>query len=118
MSLDNPELRVLRDRIASPTNVSISPWVNEPFPAWNEILTSHDLARLTRRHCWILGALSFIGRFPKKRNFRGQPIGWLRAEVDDWLRGHQRVRTPCSKRRVARGSTEGGHQDFRQGFSR
>jgi predicted DNA-binding transcriptional regulator AlpA len=83
-------------------DVPLSRWVNEPFPAWSEILTSHEVARLTRRHRWILSALSFVGRFPKKREFHGRPIGWVRTDVNHWLRGRRHVQAQCSKLRAGR----------------
>ena len=66
-------------------DLSISRWVNEPYPALNELLSSHDVARLTRRPCWVLNGLSLIGRFPKKLRFRGRGIGWRRSEVLEWI---------------------------------
>jgi predicted DNA-binding transcriptional regulator AlpA len=65
--------------------VTISPWVNEPIPDLREILCARDVARLTRRPGWILYGLALIGRFPRKRRYRGRPIGWQRLEVLDWL---------------------------------
>jgi hypothetical protein len=65
--------------------VTISPWVNEPIPDLREILCARDVARLTRRPGWILFGLALIGRFPRKRRYRGRPIGWQRLEVLDWL---------------------------------
>ena len=46
--------RVLAGRAGTPgvrstELVRLSKWVNEPYPPWTEILTAHDLARLTRR---------------------------------------------------------------------
>jgi predicted DNA-binding transcriptional regulator AlpA len=66
-------------------SVSLSPWVNEPLPPWHQILTAHDVARLTRRNRWMLTALTLIGRFPEKRRFRGRAVGWSRQDVDQWL---------------------------------
>lgn len=71
-------------------NVSLSRWVNEPFPPWNDILTAHEVARLTRRHRWIVSTLTLLGRFPKKQRFRGRRIGWLRSDVVHWLAKNQR----------------------------
>jgi hypothetical protein len=68
--------------------VSISKWVNEALPPWSEILSAHDVARLTRRHRWILSALSFMRRFPRRRHFHGRPIGWHRRDVARWLECH------------------------------
>ena len=65
--------------------VSISKWVNEKAPPWDDILTAHDVARLTRRHRWHLSALMWIGRFPAQQRFRGRRLGWLRSDVVNWL---------------------------------
>lgn len=70
---------------ACATPVTISRWVNEHYPALNELLSSHDVARLTRRPRWVLTGLSLIGRFPRKLKFRGRAIGWSRSEVLDWM---------------------------------
>jgi hypothetical protein len=67
------------------TFVSISRWVNQPLPPWNQILTAHDVARLTRRPCWVLCGLSWIWRFPKKLRYEGRRIGWLRSDVLNWM---------------------------------
>jgi predicted DNA-binding transcriptional regulator AlpA len=66
--------------------VSLSKWVNEKLPPWTELLTAHEVARLTRRHRWILSALTLLGRFPKQERFRGRAIGWKRHDVERWLR--------------------------------
>lgn len=68
-----------------PPAVRISPWVNEPFPDVRGILCSRDLARLTRRPRWELFGLALIGKFPRKKRYRGRPIGWCRAEVLEWM---------------------------------
>lgn len=65
--------------------LTISRWVNEPYPPLNELLSSHDVARLTRRPRWLLSGLSLIGRFPKKFKFQGRGIGWRRSEVLEWM---------------------------------
>ncbi|MGO8975723.1 MAG: helix-turn-helix transcriptional regulator [Steroidobacteraceae bacterium] len=66
-------------------NVRVSPRVNEKLPALDQILSAHDVARLTRRDRWVLYALSFLGRFPRKQRFRGHAIGWDRVEILEWL---------------------------------
>ncbi len=65
--------------------VSLSRWVNERLPSCQEILTDHDVARLTRRPQWVLAALTLLGRFPSKQRFHGRRIGWRRHEVLLWL---------------------------------
>jgi hypothetical protein len=65
--------------------VTISPWVNEPLPDIQGILCSCDLARLTRRPRWVLCALALMGKFPRKKRYRGRLVGWCRAEVLEWM---------------------------------
>ena len=67
------------------SSVVTSPWVNEPRPPLHKLLSSHDVARLTRRPSWLLTSLSLIGRFPKKAKFQGRAIGWRQSEVLDWM---------------------------------
>jgi len=81
--------------------VRLSKWVNEPYPPWAEILTAHDVARLTRRHRWMLSALVAVGCFPQKRRFRGRAVGWHRCDVERWVRQAQ-PGSP-SRNREARG---------------
>lgn len=74
-----------RTQEAAHVPLSISKWVNERYPPLNELLSAHDVARLTRRPRWMLSGLCLIGRFPKKLTFRGRGIGWRRSEVLDWM---------------------------------
>src|SRR5262245_44777940 len=66
-------------------DVSLSRWVNEPFPPWRDLLTARDVSRLTRRSKWAVYGLVLVGRFPRKRRFRGRAVGWLRSDVHEWL---------------------------------
>ena len=70
---------------ASSRNVVLSPWVNEALPAWEDLLSAHDVARLTRRPRWVLASLVLLGRFPRKCRYHGRGIGWLRSDVLAWL---------------------------------
>ena len=66
--------------------VSISRWVNDPYPAWDRILTAHDVAlRLIRRPPWMLCSVVALWRFPKRQRFRGKHIGWLKADLLEWM---------------------------------
>jgi hypothetical protein len=88
--------------------VRISPWVNEPLPDVRGILCSRDLARLTRRPRWELCGLALIGKFPRKKRYRGRPIGWCKSEVLEWMTrkltvtavDHERLNAPrrCERR--------------------
>jgi len=52
--------RVLAGRAVTPgvlpssESIRLSKWVNELYLPWAEILTAHDVARLTRRYRWML----------------------------------------------------------------
>jgi len=70
---------------ASVYRVSLSPYVNERFPNWEELLSAHDVARLTRRPRWLVLSLTFLGRFPRKCRYHGRGVGWQRGEVMRWL---------------------------------
>src|SRR6185437_14844209 len=83
MAIDESGLRIL-DR-GRAQRVSLSKWVNEKFPSFQELLTAHDVARLTRRHRWALTTLTLFGRFPRRKRFHGRRIGWLRSDVLEWL---------------------------------
>src|SRR5260370_41994800 len=85
--------------------ISISRWVNEPYPAWDQILTAHDVARLVRRPRWVLSSMAAVGRFPRKQRFRGKRIGWLKADILEWMTRRAGFRlaaaqqSPISRRR-------------------
>lgn len=79
--------------LAASYRVSLSPYVNEQFPNWEELLSAHDVARLTRRPRWMLLSLVLFGRFPRKRRFHGRGIGWLRSDVVHWLSKDLRATT-------------------------
>ena len=66
--------------------VALSRWVNERPLAWQDILSAHDVARLTRRPNWLLCGLALVGRFPRKCQYRGRRIGWMRTDVLDWMK--------------------------------
>jgi hypothetical protein len=56
-------------------NISLSKYVNERIPAWEQLLSAHDVARLTRRPKWVLLSMMMLGRFPRKQRFHGRGIG-------------------------------------------
>ena len=65
--------------------VSLSPWVNELLPAFEELLTARDVARLTRRARWMVASLALLGRLPRQRRYHGRRIGWIRSEIYEWI---------------------------------
>jgi predicted DNA-binding transcriptional regulator AlpA len=104
---------VVAEQKTNAATVTISPWVNEPLPDLQGILSSRDLARLTRRSRWMLCGLALIGRFPRKKRYRGGLAGWCRAEVLEWMtrelsvetESHERLNRPrrCSRRHPRQG---------------
>jgi hypothetical protein len=98
---------------ARATVVTISPWVNEPLLNLQGILCSRDLARLTRRPRWMLCGLALIGKFPRRKRYRGRVVGWCRAEVVEWMTreltvaadDHERLNAPrgCVRRQPRQG---------------
>ena len=79
---------------ATSNNVSVSKWVNERFPNWEQLLSARDVARLMRRPQWVLLSMMVLGRFPRKQRFHGRGIGWLRSDVLDWMAKDLRM-TSC-----------------------
>lgn len=69
----------------SSIRVTLSPWVNEPWPPLGDLLSAHDVARLTRRPRWLVHGLALFGRFPRKKCFHGRKVGWLRSDVVGWM---------------------------------
>src|SRR3981189_1139266 len=72
-------------RTTRATTVTLSPGVNEPLHDIQAILSSRDLARLARRPRWVLCVLALMGKFPRRKRYRGRLVGWCRAEVLEWM---------------------------------
>lgn len=85
MSITDSVQRTLATTAAPARKVRLSRRVNEHFPPLEQTLSAHDVARLTRRHRWVLYALTALGRFPKPQRFRGKAIGWHRRDLANWL---------------------------------
>src|ERR1700680_28364 len=79
--------------------VSISRWVNEPYPVWDRILTAHDVARLVRRPPWMLCGMGAVGQFPRRQRFREKNIGGLKVDILEWMArtSQSRVATTAEK---------------------
>src|SRR5258706_5694909 len=84
MNIESP-VGPVAGRPTRAATVTLSPWVNEPLPNIQGILCSRDLARLTRRPRWVLCGLALIGKFPRKKSYRGRVVGWCRMEVLEWM---------------------------------
>jgi len=79
--------------LAASYRVSLSPYVNEQLPNWEELLSAHDVARLTRRPRWVLASLVLLRRFPRKQRYHGRGVGWLRSDIIHWLSKDLRATT-------------------------
>jgi predicted DNA-binding transcriptional regulator AlpA len=86
--------------VCVPQRVSISRWVNEPYPAWDRILTAHDVARLIRRPPWMFCSMAAFGQFPKRQRFRGKNVGWLEADILEWMARTSRYRVATTSDRT------------------
>jgi hypothetical protein len=90
MSVDSPSTETRPASVTRVVHVRIARWINERCPPLDDILSAHNVARLTRRPPWLLTALCVVGRFPRRLRFRGRRIGWCRLEVLEWM-AHQRT---------------------------
>jgi predicted DNA-binding transcriptional regulator AlpA len=78
----------LQDQVSPPhfaAHIRLSPWVNQRLPDWEDLLTAHDVARLTRRRRWVISALTLMRRFPRRIRYRGHRVGWLKSDIVNWL---------------------------------
>jgi len=73
--------------LARTADIALSKWVNEGLPPCGDLLSAHDVARITRRPRWVLKLLALAGRFPAKVRFHGRPLGWRRRDVLNWMSG-------------------------------
>jgi predicted DNA-binding transcriptional regulator AlpA len=105
MTTDSPGLGT-----TSKHTVTLSKWVNERPPPLNELLTSHETVRLTKRHHWKLATLAFLRCFPRKLRFHGRCVGWLRADVDCWLGRNHRISKPRERCRHSTRRKRNGHR--------
>ncbi len=102
MSTTDSVSRTLVTPVAPAARVLLSKRLNEPFPPLNQVLSAHDVARLTRRHRWVLYALTILGRFPKQQRFRGHPIGWHRRDLASWLESKRELTARLHRRNQLR----------------
>ena len=106
MSITDSVPRTLVTTAAPAAKILLSRRVNEHFPPLHQVLSAHDVARLTRRHRWVLYALTILGRFPKQQKVRGYAIGWHRRDLEFWLKAKRapdsRQHRTCGRRRLGR----------------
>ena len=101
MNLDSVRTDVNANVLPVHREITISRWVNESLPAWDQVLTAHELARLMRRPRWLLCGMALPRRFPQEHRFRGYKIGWLRSEILGWMDSGFRADSAITKIRAA-----------------
>ena len=75
-------------------------WVNEKIPESDQILTAHDIARLTMRHHWMLSTLVILRKLLQNQRLRGRALGWKHCDITRWLaREHRTVNRSYQRRR-------------------
>jgi predicted DNA-binding transcriptional regulator AlpA len=57
----------------------------------DQVLSTHDVERITGRHRCTIYRWVLAGTFPAKRAGGGR--GWLRSDVERWLQGATEMRT-------------------------
>jgi predicted DNA-binding transcriptional regulator AlpA len=51
----------------------------------DQVLSTHDVERITGKHRCIIYRWALAGAFPQRRAGGGR--GWLRSDVEQWLKG-------------------------------
>lgn len=59
----------------------------------DEVLTTREVVRITKRHRATLFRWERSGHFPPKRTFKGGKRGWLRSDVEQWMAGEKATDT-------------------------
>jgi hypothetical protein len=99
----SPEDSSFKDRepsAASFRNVTLSRWLNQRHPAWEQRLNAYHVARLTRRPRWWLESMAVFGRFPRKQRFQGRGASWLTTDVLGWLANRRTGAGPNPQRNL------------------
>ena len=73
-----------RPRPAAPAVSSPERLVPDRLSGMDQVLSTHDIERITGRHRCTIYRWILDGSFPKKRAPGGK--GWLRSDVEKWLR--------------------------------
>lgn len=59
--------------------------IPQPTSSMDQLLSTHDVERITNRHRCTIYRWILAGTFPAKRAGGGH--GWLRSDVERWLQG-------------------------------
>jgi hypothetical protein len=96
MSPDDSSPKQRAPSAASDKAVAFLRWANEPFPAWDQLLTAHDVVRVTRRAQWaLLRTVLVLGAFRESRASRPKDLpaaGWPAVGVPTHYRSHTSIR--------------------------
>jgi prophage regulatory protein len=61
----------------------------EPSPQLDQVLSTRQVVTITGKHRVTIYRWIRAGIFPKKHDAHGHKVGWLRSDVERWLRGTQ-----------------------------
>ena len=53
----------------------------------DQVLSTRDIVKITGRHRITIYRWIRAGIFPKNHEAHGHKVGWLRSDVEQWLRG-------------------------------
>jgi predicted DNA-binding transcriptional regulator AlpA len=76
-------------RPAAPKRENHERSLPERITGIDQVLSTRDIERITGRHRCTIWRWVLAGTFPPKRAGGGR--GWLRSDVERWLRGNQRA---------------------------
>jgi predicted DNA-binding transcriptional regulator AlpA len=62
---------------------------SERIAGIDQVLSTHDVERITGKHRCTIWRWVLAGTFPPKR--AGGGCGWLRSDVERWLQGNKRT---------------------------
>ena len=65
----------------------------------DQLLSTHDIVKITGKHRCTIHRWMADGVFPRKALQRGRAIGWLRSDVERWLRASEPVQSDTGRHR-------------------
>ena len=76
-------------KLAKPHNGTPERTPSERIAGIDQVLSTHDVERITGKHRCTVWRWVLAGTFPPKRAGGGR--GWLRSDVERWLQGNERA---------------------------
>lgn len=89
LPIDEAELPPKLARKRRIATILARPEAVTPAPI-DQVLSTRDIVKITGRHRITIYRWIRAGIFPKKHEAHGHKVGWLRSDVEQWLRGGTR----------------------------